>query len=166
MILNVDPLPTAFALDLVLETLPVNDFMRIVTEQPGGEPDLGVMLSLPARAGSTLQFELDYSGPALIASGSGKFAVAPKVPVPATGQANLVLTGLSDLVRQVRDAAMSGNDAAVEVAGFLALWHAIGRREETSDGLRHHYDLELLPDGRILLNGNDLDVFFDLIGQN
>ncbi len=172
MIPNVDPLPTAFALDLALEALPVNEFMRIVIEQSEADPmnadkpDPGMMMSLLAQAGSTLQFGFDYSGPALIASGTGHFVAAPKEPVPATGQANLVLTGLPDLVRQVRDDAMSGNDAAVEVAGFLTLWHAIGRKEETSDGLRHHYDLELPPDGQILLNGNDLDILFNLMGQN
>ena len=172
MIPNVDPLPVAFGLDLDLEALPVNEFMRIVTEPSGsdpmsaGKPDPDMMMSLLTQAGSTLQFKLDYTGPALIASGTGHFAAAPKEPVPATGQANLVLTGLPDLVRQVRDDAMSGNNAAVEVASFLTLWHAIGRKEETSDGLRHHYDLELPPDGQILLNGNDLDILFDLLGQN
>ncbi len=172
MIPNVDPLPVAFGLDLALEALPVNEFMRIFTEPSGSDPmnagklDPGMMMSLLTQAGSTLQFGLDYSGPALIASGTGNFAAAQKEPVPATGQANLVLTGLSDLVQQVRNAAMSGHEPAEEAGVFLALWQAIGRKEETSDGLSHHYDLELLPDGQILLNGNDLEVLFDLLGQN
>ena len=167
-VMNVDPVPTDLTLDLDLEALPVREFMRIVIEQSeadpmdAGKPDPGMMISLLAEAGSTLQIELDYSAPALVASGTGHFTAVQKEPIPATGEADLVLTGLPDLVRQVRDDAMFGNEAA----GFLALWQAIGRKEETSDGLRHHYDLELLPDGQILLNGNDLDVLFDLLGQN
>ncbi len=162
--------PTDLALDLDLETLPIDEFTSIAIEQSdpmnASKPDPGMILSLLAEAGSTLQFELGYSGPALVASGTGHFAAVQKEPVPATGEANLVLAGLPDLVRQVRDDAMSGSDAAVGVVGFLALWQAMGRKEETSDGLRHHYDLELLPDGRILLNGNDLEVLLDLMGQN
>ena len=79
----------------------------------------------------------------------------------SVGTARLEVSGLPDLVGRMQGMAVSGNAEAREAAQVLAIMQAVGQRIEEGGAIRHVYDLELAPDGRVLLNGDEMGPLLD-----
>ncbi|MDE0417027.1 MAG: hypothetical protein OXI95_08860 [bacterium] len=120
--------------------------------------DFGMLaLQHVLRAGSVFEIErLGYESAALRADLAGRFTASGQSPMMAVGTARLEVLGLDGLAEHLAGMAASGDAGAQETAQVLAAMQAMGRRVEEASAVRHVYDLELTPEGRILLNGNDM----------
>ena len=116
--------------------------------------------------GATLGLELDWTWPDGVGNASGRLASAPLAPVPATGTVRFVTSGMADLVENVIAAAHAGNRQARHLVTYLALFRAMGRHDETAAEPRLVHDIVLLPDNRILVNDNDINVLLSLLGAD
>ena len=74
----------------------------------------------------------------------------------AIGTARLEVLGLDGLTERATGLAASGDSEAHDIVQVLGAMQAMGRRVGEGSAARHVYDLELAPEGRILLNGNDM----------
>ncbi len=161
-----DLVPHAFDLRLALRDLPsldlavlgVDMFRNALIDFAPFEVKNFATLGLQnvLRAASVFEIErLGYESAALRADLVGRFTASGQSPLMAVGTAQLEVLGLDSLAEQMTGMAASGDAGAHEVAKVLAAMQAMGRRSEEESAVRHVYDLELAPEGRILLNGND-----------
>ena len=148
--------PRSLAGDVNLDAVPVAD-LPAAFSRPFGS-------GLPE--GATLGFDLDWTWPDGAGNASGRLASAPLAPVPATGNVRFVTSGMADLVENLMAAARTGNRQARHLATYLALFRAMGRHDETVAEPRLVHDIALLPDNRILVNGNDINVLLSLLDAN
>lgn len=162
-----DLLPNSFDLRLALRDLPSLDlavlgqdmFRNALIDLAPFEVENFAMLALQQvlRAGSVFEIErLDYQSAALQADLAGRFTASGQSPLMAVGTARLEVLGLDGFAERVTGMAASGDLEAQEMAQALAAMQAMGRRVEEGSAVRHVFDLELAPEGRILLNGNDM----------
>ena len=145
--------PQVLAGDVNLEGAPVGSLLAAL-DRPG----------LPE--GATLALGLDWGWPDGAGAISGQLASAPLAPVPATGTIRLVTSGMEDLVENVRSEARAGDRLARHLVTYLALFRAMGRHDETASEPRLIHDIVLLPDGRILVNDNDINILLNLLGAD
>ena len=145
--------PRSLAGDVNLDAVPVADLFAAFTRPFAS--------SIPE--GATLGLDLDWTWPDGAGNANGRLASAPLSPVPATGTVRLVTSGMEDLVETVRAAAHAGHRQARHLVTYLALFRAMGRHDETAAEPRLVHDIVLLPDNRILVNGNDINVLLDLL---
>ena len=114
-----------------------------------------------ARAGAGLRIErFVVVLPGTRASLTADIAISEASPAWGTGRARLEVTGMESLVRRV---AALADDESRRAAALLALLQAMGERGETAGAVTHSYDLELTPDGRAMLNGNDIGTVMELL---
>ncbi|MDE0417026.1 MAG: hypothetical protein OXI95_08855 [bacterium] len=148
--------PRSLAGDVNLDAVPVADLVAAF--------DRPFASSLPE--GATLGLELDWTWPDGAGNASGRLASAPLAPVPATGTVRFITGGMADLVENVIAAAHAGNRQASHLVTYLALFRAMGRHDETQAEPRLVHDIELLPDNRILVNDNDINILLSLLGAD
>lgn len=164
-------LPREASFVVTLDRLPVDDGSAMVLEMfEGGIDDpvsfrdnigmalafmgLGMQQSMAA-SGSTLEIErIAWVSDALKAEMTGSLVASASSPTGGTGTVTLVVEGLDEAVAQL-SAARDDPDAQ-EMAMPLSMLQAMGQRTEEAGVVRHLYVLELTPDGRTLLNGNDM----------
>ncbi len=86
-------------------------------------------------------------------SGEGVVTLGAATPSGATGHANFQIVGLDEMIA----IAMSGGAGQPNAAGgamFFMMLKGMARRETAPDGkIVDHFDIELTPDGQILVNG-------------
>lgn len=145
--------PRSLAGDVNLDAVPVADLFAAFTRPFAS--------SVPE--GATLGLDLDWTWPDGAGNATGRLASAPLSPVPATGTVRLVTRGMEDLVETVRAAAHAGHRQARHLVTYLALFRAMGRHDETAAEPRLVHDIVLLPDNRILVNGNDINILLGLL---
>ncbi|MDG5497589.1 DUF2125 domain-containing protein [Niveispirillum sp. BGYR6] len=105
-------------------------------------------------AGSNLNIDrLSLKGPQTAVSGNGAFKFASQNPRGLTGQADLSMSGIDRLIAAIQ---ASGGTKAAGTAIALYAVQGLGQPEQGADGITHRYQLQILPDGRIMLNGNDM----------
>ena len=148
--------PRSLAGDVNLDAVPIADLFAAF--------DRPLARNLPE--GATLDLELDWTWPDGAGNASGRLASAPLAPVPANGTVRFVTSGMADLVENVMAAAHAGNRQASHLVTYLALFTAMGRHDETVAEPRLVHDIELLPDNRILVNDNDINVLLSLLGAD
>ncbi|MCE2519901.1 MAG: hypothetical protein J4G15_08765 [Alphaproteobacteria bacterium] len=162
-----DLVPLAFDLRLALRDLPsldlavlgVDTFRNAVNDLVPFEARDFAMLVLQRvlRARSVFEIErLGYESAALRADLAGRFTASGESPRMAVGTARLEVLGLAGLVERMTGMAASGDTDALDAAQALEVMQAMGRRVEEGGASRYVYDLEVAPDGRVLLNGNDI----------
>ncbi|MBC6438847.1 MAG: hypothetical protein GDA49_00210 [Rhodospirillales bacterium] len=172
-----DLVPHMFDMRISLNDLPLQDATAMMLEMLGGameDPEafeeqarmaLGFMaLGLQQRmvqSGSNVRIErLSYESPALSADLVADIVASDQSPNMAVGTARLEVVGLDDLMKRMEEQAARGHaearDAAQEAARSLAMMQAMGERLDDGGTVRHIYDVELAPDGTVLLNGNDM----------
>ena len=149
-------MPRSLAGDVTLGAVPVAD-LPAAFARPFGS-------AMPE--GATLGLDLDWTWPDGTGSVSGQLASAPLAPVPATGNVRFVTSGLEDLVENVMAAAYAGNRQARHLVTYLALFRAMGRHDETAAEPRLVHDIVLLPDNRILVNDNDINILLSLLNAD
>ena len=160
-----DLVPHALDLRLALRDLPSLDLAVLGVDMfrnalndlvPFDARDFGMLaLQHVLRAGSIFEIErLGYESAALRADLAGRFTASGQSPMMAVGTARLEVLGLDGLAEHLAGMAASGDAGAQETAQVLAAMQAMGRRVEEASAVRHVFDLELTPEGRILLNGN------------
>ena len=165
--LDADLAPHDFDLRLALRDLPsldlavlgVDMFRNAIMDLAAFEARDFAMLALQQalRAGSVFEIErVGYESAALQAHLAGRFAASGQSPLMAVGTARLEVAGLDGLAERVTGMAASGDSQAQEIAQVIAAMQAMGRRIEEESAVRHVFDLELAPEGHILLNGNDM----------
>ncbi len=149
-------MPRSLAGDVNLDAVPIADLFAAFARPSGsGVPE-----------GSTLGFDLDWTWPDGAGNASGRLASAPLAPVPATGTVRFVTSGMAELVENVMAAAYAGNRQARHLVTYLALFRAMGRHDETVAESPLVHDIVLLPDNRILVNDNDINVLLSLLGAD
>lgn len=108
-----------------------------------------------AEIGSTIHFErFEVESDIASATMTGAFTASADSPMMTVGQVRLEVQGLEDAMRRLE--AMPNDMDAQDAAQGLAMMQAMGQRIEDGGVVTHIYDLELTPDGRTLLNGNDM----------
>ncbi len=165
--LDADLAPHAFDLRLALRDLPSrdlavlgvdmvrNDLIDLVPFEAGDFAMLALQHVL--QAGSVFEIErLGFESAALQADLSGGFTASGQSPLMAVGTARLEVLGLDGLTERATGLAASGDSEAHDIVQVLGAMQAMGRRVGEGSAARHVYDLELAPEGRILLNGNDM----------
>ena len=169
-------LPADMAFVIALRDLPVDDAATMTLEMfesgmtdPANFEDnammalafmgMGLQQSM-AQAGSALEIErIDYVSEALKAHMGGTLVATAASPLGATGTVTLEVEGLDAAVAEL--SAQQGDPDAQEAAMPLAMLQAMGQRIEEGGVVRHVYVVELTPDGRTLLNGNDMGPMMD-----
>jgi hypothetical protein len=97
-----------------------------------------------AEIGSTLHFErFELESDISSASMTGALTASAESPMMTVGQVRLEIQGLEAMPNDMD-------------AQGLTMMQAMGQRIEDGGVVTHIYDLELTPDGRTLLNGNDM----------
>ena len=170
---NADLVPHAVELHLELGNLPASDAATMTLEMLEGaiadseafesqaEMALGFMaLGLQQRmvqTGSSFDIKtFIYESPALSATMTGRLVASADSSLMTVGTARLEVVGLEALAKRMDAMAQQGDPDAMDTALGLAMIQAMGARIEQAGEVRHVYDLELTPDGRTLLNGNDM----------
>jgi hypothetical protein len=169
-------LPADMAFVVALRNLPVEDAATMTLEMfESGLTDpasfeenammaltlmgLGLQQSM-AQAGSSLEIEhVAYVSEALKAHMSGTLVATTASPLGATGTVTLEVEELDAAVAEL--SARQDDPDAQEAAMPLAMLQAMGQRIEDGGAVRHVYVVELTPDGRTLLNGNDMGPMMD-----
>ncbi len=116
--------------------------------------------------GATLDLDLDWTWPHGAGSASGRLTSAALAPALATGTVRFVTSGLAALVEDVMAAARDGNRRARHLVTYLALFRAMGRHDGEAEEPRLVHDIALLPDTRILVNDNDINILLNLLGAH
>ncbi len=158
---DVDPMLESLDLDIVLEKLP---FDWWAWEQYTGSDSDRILAGLVA-AGSTLAVTLDHASPMLRASGNGRFSPLPDEKSPVTGEFHLVIAGLDDLTARLREAVFAGDDRLQGHALWAGILQIAGQKVTDAGDTVHRYHVEVLPDSRILLNGNDIEALLRLVAE-
>jgi hypothetical protein len=120
------------------------------------------MAALPAEltaAGTKLTVTNTYTkAPEIVSNVEGSFVANTASPLMAEGSLTLVITGLHELLDKFQTM-MSGGNADPHVAGWyqnLGMVEMMGKHSKAADGRSQTtYKVELTPDGRALLNGQD-----------
>lgn len=164
-------LPAEVSFVVALRNLPVEDTGTMSLEMLEGAVDdlaafqdngmmaltflgMGLQQSM-ATSGSTLDIErIAYLSPGLKAAMTGELVATTQSPLGAVGTVTLEIEGLDAAVAEL--SAMAEDPDAQEMAMPLAMLQAMGERVEDAGTVRHVYLVELTPDGRTLLNGNDM----------
>lgn len=108
-----------------------------------------------AEVGSTLHFErFSVNSRIVNATMGGALTASNESPMMTVGQVKLEVEGLEDAMRRLEG--MADDPDAQDMAQGLAMMQTMGDRVENGGTVTHVYDLELTPDGRTLLNGNDV----------
>jgi hypothetical protein len=164
-------LPAEVAFVVALRNLPVEDtgtmsleMLEGAVDDPAAFQDNGMMAltflgmglqQSMATSGSTLDIErIAYLSPGLKAAMTGELVATTQSPLGAVGTVTLEIEGLDAAVAEL--SAMAEDPDAQEMAMPLAMLQAMGERVEDAGTVRHVYLVELTPDGRTLLNGNDM----------
>lgn len=166
-----DFFPRTVDIVLVMSELPMAEAETMVLEMIEGamaDPDafeeqaemalmfmgLGLQQRM-AEIGSTLHFErFELETDIARASMTGALTASAESPMMTVGQVRLEIQGLEDAMLRLE--AMPNDMDAQDAAQGLAMMQAMGQRIEDGGVVTHIYDLELTPDGRTLLNGNDM----------
>jgi hypothetical protein len=83
----------------------------------------------------------------------------PQAALQATADFNLQIAGLPDMIAFAQS---MGGDSA-QAAGFASLLAAMGRDATDAEGVAiKEFDLDLTPEGQVLLNGNDLSAMLGM----
>jgi len=169
-------LPGEAAFVVALRDLPVEDAATMALEMfEGGLDDpaafednammaltfmaLGLQQSM-ATSASTLDIErIAYVSEALKASMTGALVANVESPLGATGMVTMEIEGLDAAVAEL--SAQSEDPDAQEMVMPMVMLQAMGERIEDGGVIRHIYVVELTPDGRTLLNGNDMGPMMD-----
>lgn len=164
-------LPSDGAFVIAFRDLPIEDSATMALEMfEGGLDDpaafqdnammaltflgLGMQQSMAA-TGTTLEIEnISYVSQALKASMAGALVATTASPLGATGTVTLEVEGLDEALAEI--AASKNDPDAQDMAMPLSMLQAMGERVEEGGSVRHVYVMELTPDGRTLLNGNDM----------
>jgi hypothetical protein len=162
-----DFMPHTVDIVLVMSELPLAETETMVLELIEGaiaDPDafeeqaemammfmgLGLQQRM-AEIGSTLHFErFELESDISSASMTGALTASAESPMMTVGQVRLEIQGLEDAMLRL-EAMPNDMDAQ-----GLTMMQAMGQRIEDGGVVTHIYDLELTPDGRTLLNGNDM----------
>jgi hypothetical protein len=162
-----DFMPHTVDIVLVMSELPLAEAETMVLELIEGaiaDPDafeeqaemammfmgLGLQQRM-AEIGSTLHFErFELESDISSASMTGALTASAESPMMTVGQVRLEIQGLEDAMLRL-EAMPNDMDAQ-----GLTMMQAMGQRIEDGGVVTHIYDLELTPDGRTLLNGNDM----------
>ena len=146
-------MPQSLAGDVNLDAVPIADLPEAFARPFGS--------AMPE--GATLGLDLAWTWPDGAGSVSGRLASAQLAPVLATGTVRLVTTGMGDLVENVMAAAATGNLRARHLVTYIALFRDLGRHDESAEESRLVHDIVLLPDNRILVNDNDINILLSLL---
>lgn len=116
------------------------------------------LMAAMTRAGSQLVIErMELRNATSSASGTGDFRFGPTSPRGVTGQADLNARGLDRMIAALNQ---GGGPEAAGTAILLYALQGLGRPD--GDG-RHRYQIQMLPDGRTLVNGADMAAISGLI---
>jgi hypothetical protein len=114
-------------------------------------------------AGSNLNIDrLSLNSPQTSVTGNGAFKFSTQNPRGLTGQADLSMVGIDRLIAAIQ---ASGGSKAAGTAIALYAVQGLGRPEQGADGITHRYQLQVLPDGRVMLNGNDMQNVAGLLAR-
>jgi hypothetical protein len=114
-------------------------------------------------AGSNLNIDrLSLNSPQTSVTGNGSFKFSTQNPRGLTGQADLSMVGIDRLIAAIQ---ASGGSKAAGTAIALYAVQGLGRPEQGADGISHRYQLQVLPDGRVMLNGNDMQNVAGLLAR-
>jgi len=166
-------LPTSIDLRFRLADLPVDRIAAMAIEMMEGaiadpaafeqqaEMALGFMAlgmqQQMMQAGSAFEIErISYESPIVQAEMTGRFVSDDSSPMMTVGSARLEVTGLDDAIASLEGPASQGNRDAQDAMEGLAMMQAMGARSDQGGVVTHTYDFEFTPDGRVLLNGNDM----------
>lgn len=116
------------------------------------------LMAAMTRTGAQLVIErMDLRNATSTASGTGDFRFGPPSPRGVAGQADVTVQGLDRMIAALNQ---GGGAGAPGTAILLYAMQGLGRAE--AEG-RHRYQIQLLPDGRTLLNGADMAAISGLI---
>lgn len=170
--------PRASGLVLTVERLPTQRLWRgllraiafAAAQSPEGEAAPGAMEQMvpmmlmaevmPAlsEAGTKVRLpHLTLEADAASLSGEGAFDVNPAAPQGATGELDIAVVGLDNLMAALEGAIEAGDQAAIGALGMASWLRSIARRETDASGAAvDRFTLRMTADGRTLLNGKPL----------
>lgn len=158
VVLIMSQLPMAEAETMVLEMIEgaITDPVAFEEQAEMALMFMGLgMQQRMAQVGSTLHFDrFELESDISSASMTGALTASADSPMMTVGQVRLEIQGLEDAMLRLE--AMPNDMDAQDAAQGLAMMQAMGQRIEDGGVVTHIYDLELTPDGRTLLNGNDM----------
>ncbi|MCH8112350.1 MAG: hypothetical protein IH905_10440 [Proteobacteria bacterium] len=162
--------PHSVALSLSFQGLPLQAMMQIVAEyadltqdgEPGPAADDAfgeAMIGLWTEAQSVLAIdELSLEADILALDGRGTVRPDPAGRGPVTGKGRITIRGLERLQRELL------SEISTETLGYVAIlgiFMALGEEVEDERGRGFVYNLEVGPEGQLLINGQDFAPLFE-----
>ena len=109
-----------------------------------------------ASSGAVLRINaFNYASTALDVIMSGEVAASTDSPNGAVGHIDLAITGLDTALENLKSAEKGSDDE--DMAMSLAMIQSMGTRTEVDGRSQHTYAFDFTPDGKMLLNGNDME---------
>lgn len=159
-----DLVPRQAALRLSVDRIPLNQLTDLVgvmisqslSAEPGASPPEADIAAALASAKTVLRIdEANVAAGDATAALSGSLQADASALNGAVGTFLLTTFGLEWLIDKL--SAMTDDEDAKQAAATLALLQALGRPEQDASGRTVSvYDIQLEADGRMLVNGNDL----------
>ena len=163
-------IPHSVALSLSFQGLPLQAMIREFAEYADltqdGEPDpaadaaLGeALVGLFMEAQSLLAIdELSLESDILALDGRGTVRPDPTGRGPVTGKGRITIRGLERLQRELLSEISTETLSYIAILGILI---ALGEEVEDERGRAFDYNLEVGPEGQLLINGQDFAPLFD-----
>jgi hypothetical protein len=162
--------PHSVALRLSLQDLPLRAMVQVLGEYVdltlNEEPDpaagaflSGNIIGLLMEAESVLAIdELSLESDILALDGRGTVRPDPAGRGPVTGKGRITIHGLERLQRELLSEVSSETLGLVAIVGIFM---ALGEEVEDERGRAFVYDLEVSPEGQLLINGQDFAPLFE-----
>lgn len=172
-------LPTRFAMDLQAGNLPVKEvwanfvrLMELQDESGSIDPKMQALIGqdmVAALSAATSELRLQNFSIASATSAldaSGGLTVSKEAAMGMTADYTLVVRDMGSVTKALSPAAGQQPDQKMTGAlMFLGMLQGMGRAGAAEDGVQTlTYDIKIAPDGKILLNGNDLSALMGAMG--
>ena len=158
--------PTSADISLAGERMPGQPLLAMIALYAATEDEVARkaawnrLSDAMARAGSQLSIpRMELQNATSAASGTGDFRFGPQSPRGVTGQADITMRGIDRLIAAVNAA------GGAKATGTAIALYAIQGLGQPADGGTHRYEMRLMPDGRLLLNGADMASVAGMIGR-
>ncbi len=162
--------PHSVALRLSLQNLPVEALAEVLVQyfdlalgedaDRTEDADLGdAIVGLLMEAGSLLVIEeVSLESDTLALNGHGTVGPGSTSEIPVTGKGQITIHGLERLQRELlRDLSRE----TLTYVAILGIFIALGEEIEDERGRAYVYNLEVSPDGNLLINGEDFAPLFE-----
>ncbi|WP_029012438.1 hypothetical protein [Niveispirillum irakense] len=158
--------PASADLSLAGERMPGQPLLTMITLYAASEDEAARkaawnrLSDAMARAGSQISItRMDMQNATSAASGTGDFRFGSQSPRGVTGQADITMRGIDRLI-----AAVNATGGAKATGTAIALY-ALQGLGQPADGGTHRYEVRLMPDGRMLVNGADMASIAGMMGR-